>query len=112
MPSESSGCMDVLDDLASGIVRYRHKLGECRSSEECVIRRLKVCYLKLQVFCMDVFPSPKGDRESNLADGGHCCTMDYSVSSCYYKKNMSDGSVFRLATVTKRYSSVVLDSLE
>jgi hypothetical protein len=91
MLSESSGCMDVLDDLASGIVRYHHKLGECQSSEECIIRHLKVCYLKLQVFCMDVFPSPKGHRESNLADGGHCCTMDYSVSSCYYKKNMSDG---------------------
>jgi hypothetical protein len=40
---------------------------------------LKVGYLKLHVFSMEVILSPKGHVTSNLADGGCCCSGDYFI---------------------------------
>jgi hypothetical protein len=62
-----------------GILGDCHKLGECRPPEERVIRRLKVGYLKLQVFSPKIFPSPKGHGKSNLVDRGSCCARDYAM---------------------------------
>jgi hypothetical protein len=62
-----------------GIVWDYHKLGECRPPEECIVRRLEVKYLKLQVFRMEIFLSPKGYGKSNLANGGRCCTSVYAL---------------------------------
>jgi hypothetical protein len=62
-----------------GIVRDHHELGECRSSQQSGVRCLEVSYLKLLVFRMKIFPSPKGYRKSDLIDKSHCCTRNYAM---------------------------------
>jgi hypothetical protein len=60
-------------------VRNRHELGECQPPEECVVCHLEIAYLELHVLSRKVFSSPEGHRKSDLVDGGHCCSEDYSV---------------------------------
>jgi hypothetical protein len=55
----------------------RHKLGECQSSQESVVRSLKIGDLKLYGLHVKIFPSPEGHGKSDLAIGGCCCTMGY-----------------------------------
>jgi hypothetical protein len=56
-----------------------HKLGVCRPSQESVVRNLKIGDLKLYSFRAEIFPSPKGHGENDLADGGCCCTEDNTM---------------------------------
>jgi hypothetical protein len=62
-----------------GIMWDRHELGECRPSQESILRSLKIDDLKLHSFHVDIFLSPEGHVENNLADGGCCYTRDYAM---------------------------------
>jgi hypothetical protein len=43
-----------------------HELGECLSSQESIVRSLKIGHLELYIFSSEVLPS-------------HCCTRDYNM---------------------------------
>jgi hypothetical protein len=45
----------------------RHELGECRPCQESIVRSLKISDLKLYSFRVEIFPSPEGHEESDLA---------------------------------------------
>jgi hypothetical protein len=60
-------------------VRNCHELGEHRPPEECIVCNLKIGYLKLHVLGAKVFPDPEGHGKSDLADGGHHYSRDYST---------------------------------
>jgi hypothetical protein len=47
--------------------------------QESVVRSLDISDLKLYVLSAEVFPSPKGNENEDLADGGCCCPRDYAV---------------------------------
>jgi hypothetical protein len=53
-------------------VRNCHEFGECRPSQESVVRHLEVGYLKMQVFSAEIFLSPEGYGKSGLTDRS-CC---------------------------------------
>jgi hypothetical protein len=55
------------------------ELGECRPSQESIVRSLKIDDLKLYTFYVEIFPSPEGHGENDLADGGYCYTRDYAI---------------------------------
>jgi hypothetical protein len=57
----------------------RHKLGECQPSQEIIVRSLKISNLKLYGLHVEIFLSPEGHGKSDLADRGHCCTMNYAM---------------------------------
>jgi hypothetical protein len=44
-----------------------HELGECRPCQESIVRSLKISDLKLYSFRVEIFPSPEGHEESDLA---------------------------------------------
>jgi hypothetical protein len=50
-----------------------HELGECRQSQESIVRNLEIDNLKLYSLCEEIFMSPEGHRKKYLTDGGHCC---------------------------------------
>jgi hypothetical protein len=56
-----------------------HELGKHRPSKEHIVCCLKIGYLELHVLSAKVLLSPKGHGKSDLADGGCCCSGDYSV---------------------------------
>jgi hypothetical protein len=60
-------------------MRDRHEFGECRSSQESVVRRVKIDDLKLHSLYAKIVLSPKGYGKSDLTDGGCCCTRDYTM---------------------------------
>jgi hypothetical protein len=62
-----------------GIVWNCHKLGECRPSQESVIRSLEIGNLKLFGLCVEIYPSLEGHGKSDLVDGGRCYTRDYAM---------------------------------
>jgi hypothetical protein len=57
----------------------RHELGECRPSQEGIVRSLKTENLKLYGFNSDVLPCPEGYMKRDLTDGCHCYTGDYTM---------------------------------
>jgi hypothetical protein len=57
----------------------RHELGECRPSQESVVRSLKISHLELYSFSSEVLPSPEGYGKRDLTDGRRCCTGDYTM---------------------------------
>jgi hypothetical protein len=56
-----------------------HELGERQPLEKRNVCRFEIGYLELDVLGEEVFPSLKGYSKSDLADGGHHCSRDYSV---------------------------------
>jgi hypothetical protein len=60
-------------------VKNCHALGERRSSQESIIRSLKIGYLKLYGLSAKVFLSPESYGKSNLIDEGCYCTGDYAM---------------------------------
>jgi hypothetical protein len=56
-----------------------HELGECRPSQESIARSLEIGDLKLYSLCAEIFLSPEGHGESDLADGGCYCNRDYAI---------------------------------
>jgi hypothetical protein len=56
-----------------------HELGECRLSQESVVRSLKISDLKLYIFHEEIFLSPEGHGENDLVNEGYCCTRDYAM---------------------------------
>jgi hypothetical protein len=57
----------------------RYELGECRPSQENVVRSLKIGDLKLYSLRVEIFPSPEGYVKRDLTNGGRCCTRDYAM---------------------------------
>jgi hypothetical protein len=57
----------------------RHELGECRLSQEGIVRSLKIGGLELYSLCVEFLLSPEGYRKRYLTDGCHCCTRDYAT---------------------------------
>jgi hypothetical protein len=53
--------------------------GECQPSQESIIRSPKISGLKLCGLHAEIFLSPKGYREGDLANRGRCCTGDYAM---------------------------------
>jgi hypothetical protein len=51
-----------------GVMWDRHGLGECRLSQESIVRILKIGDLKLYSFCVEIFLSPKGYEKRDLTD--------------------------------------------
>jgi hypothetical protein len=62
-----------------GIIGDLHELGEWRSSQESIVRRLKIGDLKLSTLHAEIVPNPEGYGKSDLIDRGHCCTRDYAM---------------------------------
>jgi hypothetical protein len=60
-------------------MRDHHELGEFQSSQEKVVRGLKISDLKLYSLCAEIFLSPEGYRKRDLTNGGRYCTMDYAI---------------------------------
>jgi hypothetical protein len=57
----------------------RHELGECRLSQESIVRSLKISHLELYGFSSKVLPNPEGYRKRDLTDGCRCYTGDYTM---------------------------------
>jgi hypothetical protein len=57
-------------------MQNRHELGECRLSQETVVRSLKIGHLKLYSFSLEVHLSPEGYGKRDLTDGHRYCTRD------------------------------------
>jgi hypothetical protein len=53
-----------------GIMQDCHELGECRPSQESVVRGLKICDLKLCSLRVEIFLSLEGYKKRVLTDGG------------------------------------------
>jgi hypothetical protein len=60
-------------------MRDRHELGECRSSQESVVRSLEIGDLKLYSLRIEIFLSLKAYGKRDLTNGGSCCTRDYAM---------------------------------
>jgi hypothetical protein len=60
-------------------MRDCHELDECRPPEECIVCYFKIGYLESYVLGVEVLLSPEGHGKRNMADGGRCCSGDYSV---------------------------------
>jgi hypothetical protein len=56
-----------------------HELGECQSSQGSIVCNLKIGNLKVYSFHVEIFLSPEGHGENDLADGVCCCTKDYAM---------------------------------
>jgi hypothetical protein len=57
----------------------RHELGECRPSQESIVRHLKIGDLKLCSLRAEIVLSLEGYEKSDLIDGGRYCTRDYAI---------------------------------
>jgi hypothetical protein len=62
-----------------GVMWDCHELEECWPSQGSIVRSLEIGDLKLYSLCAEIFLSPKGNGENDLADGGCCCTKDYAM---------------------------------
>jgi hypothetical protein len=64
------------------VMWHRHKLGKCQASQESVVRCLEISDLKLNVFCVDIFPSPESHWKSDLTNRCHWYARDYAMERC------------------------------
>jgi hypothetical protein len=60
-------------------MQNRYELGKCWSSQESIVRNLKIGDLKLYSSSLEVLPSPEGYKKRDLTDGHRCCTGDYTM---------------------------------
>jgi hypothetical protein len=62
-----------------GVMQDHHEFGECRSSQESVVRSLKIGDLKLYSLRAEIFSSPEGYGKRDMTNGGCCYTRDYAM---------------------------------
>jgi hypothetical protein len=73
------------------IIRNCHELGEPWPPGQCIVCHFEIGYLKQYVLSSDVLLCPKGHEKSDLADGGRCCSGDYSVEGSLTRTQRRSG---------------------
>jgi hypothetical protein len=61
------------------IMRHCHEFGECRSTQYCMVRRVKSSHFELDEFSMIILPRTEGDREDHRTERMRRITWDDAV---------------------------------